>query len=400
MRRILRFYLLVFFASLFLSDTSYSQSWTQLFPTNTTQIERGGNTGVYDTTNNRMVIFGGVNDTAFLNDVWVLSNTNGLDTTTSAWTQLNPLPDPLYGLPTARYRHTAVYDNINNRMTIFGGQEGTETDYNDVWVLSNANGLNGTPAWTQLTPNPDPTQTTNGYGGFPASRASHTAVYNTANNQMIIFGGGHFDIGALDDVWVLSHANGLGGTPAWTQLSPSGSTSLVARYDHTATYDPINNIMTIFGGENENYLNDTWILTNANGMDSTISTWQQLIFTGGIPSARLGHSAIYDSVRNQMVIFGGLLFTFPENFYYFNDVWVLNYANGLGGTPYWNQLSPLGNLPVGREDHTAVYDNTHNIMTIFGGGNESSALNDVWVLNHANDITTSVPKEIWELYDE
>ena len=38
-----------------------------------------------------------------------------------------------------------------------------------------------------------------------------------AGNWMMIFGG----CGGCTDPWVLANANGLGGTPTWTQLSPS-----------------------------------------------------------------------------------------------------------------------------------------------------------------------------------
>jgi N-acetylneuraminic acid mutarotase len=146
-----------------------------------------------------------------LNDVWVLSNANGVESTTPAWTQIFPTGP----LPNARASHTAIYDTVNNRMTIFGGSGGSVGDLNDVWVLSNANGLDSTTsAWTQLFPT----------GSAPTSRDGHTAVYDITNNRMTIFGGENSDVQILlNDTWVLSNANGLGGTPFWTQLTPSGT---------------------------------------------------------------------------------------------------------------------------------------------------------------------------------
>src|SRR5208283_1715909 len=97
------------------------------------------------------------------------------------------------------------------------------------WVLSNANGLGGTPTWTQLSPT----------GSTPTARAGHTAAYDYINNRMIIFGG----LGSnnnLNDVWVLSNANGLGGTSAWIQLTTSGN-ALTPRDTHSAVYDNANN---------------------------------------------------------------------------------------------------------------------------------------------------------------
>jgi hypothetical protein len=76
-------------------------------------------------------------------------------------------------------------------MTVFGGLVNYALA-NDVWVLSNANGLAGTPAWTQLTPT-----------GEPTKRYGHSAVYRSSNNRMIVFGGLSV-LGLANDVWVLS----------------------------------------------------------------------------------------------------------------------------------------------------------------------------------------------------
>ena len=57
------------------------------------------------------------------------------------WTQLSPSGTP----PVARGLHgsTGVYDSGNNRMIVFGGRDGSGNNLNDVWVLTNANGLGG-----------------------------------------------------------------------------------------------------------------------------------------------------------------------------------------------------------------------------------------------------------------
>ncbi len=98
-------------------------------------------------------------------------------------------------------------------------------------------------AWNQVT--------------VPA-RDRHTAVYDPVRDRMVVFGGcsGPY----LNDVWALS----LAGTPAWTQLSPSGSTPPVARYSHTAIYDPVRDRMVVFGGSSgsgrSSLANDVWAL--------------------------------------------------------------------------------------------------------------------------------------------
>src|SRR5690242_12187543 len=193
---------------------------------------------VYDASTKTMVVFGGVDwgaEQSSTNAVLLNTPANG----NGSWTTL--IANGATGSPSARAGHTAVYDHAGNRMIVFGGVIclfGCTTSYlNDVWVVSNANGQGGTAVWTQLSPSGTP----------PGGRWGHTAVYDSKNNRMIVFGGAASAI--YSDVWVLSNANGLGGTPAWTQLAPSG-TAAAGGWLASAVYDRVNNIMTVFGGEN------------------------------------------------------------------------------------------------------------------------------------------------------
>jgi hypothetical protein len=143
-------------------------------------------------------------------------------------------------------------------MTVFAGiNHAVTTDTNGVWTLSHANGMGGTPQWTNIV--------ANGAPGSPAKRESPTAVYDVTNNRMIIFGGGPLLGGSFNDVWVLSHANGLG-TPAWTKLRPTGVLP-GARFFTSAVYDAINNLMMVFAGDNDEALYlVSWVLSDANGL--------------------------------------------------------------------------------------------------------------------------------------
>jgi galactose oxidase-like protein len=221
---------------------------------------RDEQSAVYDSANNLMIAFAG--GLAFFgtnqNDTRVLSSANGL-TSPSTWSTLLTAGGP----PGAREAHTATYDQANNRMTVFGGTHLITTccpyvinDYNDVWVLSNANGFGGTPTWTQLLPP----------GDILTPRSTHSAVYDSINNRTIIFGGLQWNQTAqsykvLSDLWQLSNANGLGGTPTWTQLSPTG-TAPGPTYSHTAAFDTTNQRMIVFGGADESFAtnNRVWVL--------------------------------------------------------------------------------------------------------------------------------------------
>jgi len=240
-----------------------------------------------------MMMFGGA--TGFpapcVNEYWVLNNANTA-TVTPSWLQLTPSGTP----PLARMRHSIAYDSATNTLIVFGGYDCTSTYFNDVWVLSNANDASGTPAWTQLSPTGTP----------PSGREGASTVYDSTSNSLIVFGGdSDFTNGSnpLGDVWVLSHANGTGGTPAWTEITPAGI-GPAARSGHTAIYDTTNNRMTVYGGfDGTNVLSDAWILSDADG--SGVAVWVPLNPSPAGPPRRF-HSSVYDPVSNEMLVFGGV----------------------------------------------------------------------------------------------
>ncbi|MCK5733908.1 MAG: hypothetical protein KAI38_06960, partial [Candidatus Latescibacteria bacterium] len=358
-----------------------AQTWTQLNPTGGLPAKRSGHSAVYNASTNRMIVFGGcvganiVSAPSVLNDVWVLENADGMGGT-PAWHQLTPTGPS----PSARAYHPAVYDPTTNRMIVFGGNprvgycRGTT---NDIWVLEHADGLGGTPAWHSLSP-------TSATGTPPGVRNLHCAVYDPDTNRLMVFGGQDACESDKNDVWVLEHANGLGGIPNWILLNPVGGAP-VGRSAHSAVYDPGSNRMIIYGGAYP-YKGDVWALENANGLGGT-PNWIELLPDGTDP-IRIGHTAVYQASTNRMIVFGG-----GDTSARKNDVWVLNNANGVSGTPTWTELDPTGTSLDNRVDHTAVYNPATKRMIILGGSNCTAGcydLDDVWVL--APDLVVAVPE--------
>jgi hypothetical protein len=330
---------------------------------------------VYNPTTNIMIVFAGLNwgmQAKDTNAVLLLTpaNSNGV------WSTL--IANGAAGSPAARDGHSAVYDSATNRMIVFGGGTDGAPYFSDVWVLTNADGQGGAATWSQLTPS----------GPSPDTRWLHTAVYDSSSNRMIVFGGGNSSQ-TFSDVWVLSNANGLGGPPTWTQLSPGGS-SPKGVLASSAVYDPVNNIMTIFGGENlarTAFTNGVWTLSHANGLGGA-PQWTNIVADNapGSPAKRWSHSAAYDAASNRMTVFGGGSFSGPSSLSGFNDVWVVSSANGLGGPPTWTKLAATGLKPGPRGLHTAVYDTVNNRMMVFGGENADAVYYVTWVLSHANGL--------------
>ncbi len=138
------------------ASLSSAQSWSLLTPTAPLPVPRDISAAVYSSASNRLILFGGYpHVTPYINDLWILSDANGLGTPT--WTQVIPNGAP--GSPPARGGAVMVYDAQDNRAILAGGESAFPAlaNLNDVWVLINADGTTGNPTWTQLNPQ----------GGFP-----------------------------------------------------------------------------------------------------------------------------------------------------------------------------------------------------------------------------------------
>ena len=293
------------------TSTTLSDSFSALAPTGTAPQGRYGHVATYDANSNRMTIFGGGTGAPApcANDVWILNGANGRSGTPN-WISLSPSGTA----PTARIYSGGAYDTTSNSLIVFGGFNCSSGYFNDVWVLSNANGEAGSSAWTQLTTAGTP----------PPARESGSVVYDSTNNVLTVYGG---DAGGspFGDVWTLSNANGSGGMPTWIQLAPTG-TAPMARTGQSATYDATNNRMTIFGGTVRGItLTDAWVLTFANGIGGT-PAWS-LIPTQGTAPALAYHSAVYDSKLNNLYAFAGI--SSASKLSTNDHAFTLQYANGI-----------------------------------------------------------------------
>ena len=305
----------LFFAILsltFLTPASSSaQTWTQDGP-----AARYYTSAIYDGATDQVVVFGGQSSTGPLNDVWtvpgIVAAGQASTTTPYHWVQLFPSGTP----PAARYGHGAAYDSSSNRMIVFGGGTSSTSCMNDTWVLDDANSSTGVSTWIQLFPTGTP----------PPARLNFNTAYDPSTNSLIVFGGSNCAGAYLSDVWILSGANGESGTPTWAQIIPSGG-GPSARENSSAVYDSVNKVLTVFGGDaGSGGLSDVWTLINAT---ASTPAWTQLSPTGTAPSARTGQSAVYDIANNRMIIFGGV--TTLTGIQPLGETWILTFANGIGG---------------------------------------------------------------------
>lgn len=180
----------------------------------------------------------------------------------------------------------------------------------------------------------------------PSARSYHAMVYDSARNEMLLFGG--FNGGNLGDTWTRKAG-------VWTEQKPSQSPS--ARHGMAMVYDSARQRVVLFGGSSGgNMMNDTW---EWNG-----STWTNLTPSNS-PATRHFHRMAYDSKRMRTVLFGG-----NKNGTFLNDTWEWN------GT-LWVQMS-TGTTPVVRQDPGIAYDSRKGLVLMFGGLNSKGHLADSW----------------------
>ncbi len=298
--------------------------------------ERAHSCMVTDVNDGRIILYGGDEQQAgalYYNDVWEF------DLAEISWCYLDVSGQP----PSTRTYCSVAYDMAGDRMIVFGGWH-EFTFFNDVWAL---NLTEGSETWQLLATNGVP----------PAPREAATAIVDPVGNRLIVFAGYDLTTSACNDVWELDLA-----TLTWSQLYPAGPIP-VARYAHTAIYDPDEQRMIIFGGiaPYSAGFNDVWALDLTAGSEA----WQQLYPTGSPPPARCRHFGVYDNVRDEMII--GFGYDYSGGTILFNDVWVLEIDS-----LKWRDVSN-GGFPINaRRGACAAFNPDSGVAYIFGGHREDS----------------------------
>ncbi len=320
--------------------------WTRITPPTTTPFWRTRHAAIVDPLRDRMILFGGLTQGfAEPSGLWTLSL--GAPET---WSVLAPSGTP----PSNRQGASAIYDPRRDRMIVFGGQTGATTEKSaELWSLS----LGGGPAWSPLAASGPP----------PPARAFHSAIYDPFGDRMIVFGGEDALAQPLADLWQLT----LDGTPEWTPLTPTGGLP-APRSGHIAFFDPPRERMVVVGGRDMNGVaySDAWELPLRGP-----AAWIALAPTGSAP-ARAFQPGIYDPPRDRFVLAGGSF----QRLDAFRSL-------SLGASPAWAPLAPSGVLPDARDGETAVYDAIRDRVLVFGGGQQRA--NSLWELSFGSAPATA-----------
>ncbi|TFG24308.1 MAG: hypothetical protein EU532_12690 [Promethearchaeota archaeon] len=292
---------------------------------------------VYDDINERVIMFGGGYTGGLLDDTWVF------DYALNSWTQLNPPTSPA-----ARSGHVMVYDSINEIIILFGGYW-SSSPRDDTWIFNCA-----TNDWIQVFPEIK-----------PPARMSHNMIYDSVNERVILFSG--YGIGGelLNDTWEYDYS-----INTWVELRPK--TSPGPRYGHCMIYNSHSERVILFSGATiESDQQQTW------EYDYTVNEWIEL----SPPSSPLGRKwgvMIYDSVNQKAIMFGGS--ADPAGPEYSDDTWKYDYSLN-----NWIQCQPTIS-PPGRSSEGLVYDSLNQKVILFGGmGNNHIPLSDTWIYSYNID---------------
>ncbi len=205
------------------------------------------------------------------------------------------LPDVLHG--------AVAYDPDNNQAVFYGGtSQCSAVNEPDSNQCAGANQLAqtrvlkfddmGGATWTQVQA-----------GSRPGSVYGHSMVYDSANKQMLLFGGTTDGGRANGDVYALALAPAIG---TWTRIAQGGPR---ARFFHSAAYDSNQNWMIISGGiasglhtNRENTFDDTWALDMT---DPAMPTWVDLDTSPLGVKDRVGASMAFAANAMSAVVHGG-----------------------------------------------------------------------------------------------
>ncbi len=220
--------------SVYLGDTwAYdidADSWTNLGPSGSVPEARDGHSLVYDSSNQKVYLFGGWNGAKEFDDTWVY------DPGANTWTELRPGGS----IPAARDSQAMAFEAKTGKVILFGGWSQT-TDFGDTWIYDP-----GANTWTDAAP----------AGEGPSNRALSRMVCEASTGKMILVGGGTSGNIAMGDMWVYDPA-----ANTWAQISPAGALP-VARSGQALAYDSSKGRLFLFGGaDGATYFNDIWTYT-------------------------------------------------------------------------------------------------------------------------------------------
>jgi len=251
----------------------------------------------------KMFVFGGKSN-GYLNDIWQY------DPEGNAWEEVKPR-EGTSRPPVKRYGHSAVVRD--DEMWVMGGFDSDSWTCGDLWSFHFVN-----KEWTKAEPKKSK--------AAPPPRFQHSAVYSSAHDRMLVFGGQGDKSAVLADLWSFDFKKAK-----WERLDEEP--------EQAATE-----------GNNKKKTNKS----AASGKSSSHR-----------PEARYGHVALCDASGESMLVMGGY-----DKKQAFTDVWQFHFEKRK-----WKKWQVSGTGPRGSVFHAATWVD-HTTLFMFGGRDGASQFFD------------------------
>ncbi|MDQ1392352.1 MAG: large repetitive protein [Acidimicrobiaceae bacterium] len=221
----------------------------------------------YDNIGNRILLFGGIgSDGNATSATWSWDG--------STWAALAPA-----SVPPPRYAASIASEGVSQGDVLFGGLSGGSS-LGDTWSWDGTNWVPNAPA------------------ASPAARSGAAMTYDSVRGAVVLFGGATGSDNRAD-TWTWDRTN-------WTQQHPASSPP--ARNDAALGFDDVTQSAILFGGSGgtsgtsgPTALGDTWVW---NG-----STWSTSLALSILPTlsppARIGAALATGPTNHRLVLFGG-----------------------------------------------------------------------------------------------
>jgi hypothetical protein len=297
-------------------------TWKKLKPTKGLPA-RAAFASAYDPISKKIVVFGGNNNQADLNDTYTFDGKTWAKIETSV-------------APPARTAATMAYDRKIHNLVLFGGSAGFAR-LNDTWLWDGASST-----WTQAKPKT-----------VPPGAVAPILFTDPANGHVDMFGGNRGQFYSRDTFqWTGKN---------WKLLKLDETKSPYPRMASIIAEDPIRKNVVLFGG-----ISDNWVVQNTWTWDGTAWTEQN---PATQPPPLYYTSGGFDPLLKQIVVFGGGSAAVDQN-----TTWAWDGSD-------WTLLSP-SKSPAARERSGTIWDPTSRQFLVFGGDvfNTTRYFGDTWAL--------------------
>ncbi|MGK2858621.1 MAG: Kelch repeat-containing protein [Thermoanaerobaculia bacterium] len=342
-----------------------TSQWSATYPANP-PVGRSSHAMVWDTFQNRLLVFGGIRGFDDKNKALLLDDTVTLEG--DAWRDLNPPTKPK-----ARQAHAFAFDQVRNRFVIFGGYDVDTVGLFDTWEFDGANwtrieetgpqvlnplmvydpardetlliGISneevftdrktqmykrsGSGAWTKVEL---PTEK------IPRCTSFGALVYEELFTRVVMQGGGCATGSPVNETWVWH------GTE-WSQLQPRTTPGFVTNFG--MANEPTRQQSVLFGGFDFEERSQSYIFRR-NGWEVSNEIM--------IPGGRSLFAFAEEPVTGRILLMGGL----DDRRSTYNDLW--SFRSGawerMISNPYPNDcFNPIGTWDSDRKRFVAICDN-------------------------------------------